>query len=68
MPHPAQSGRIGKETADVVFRHTIVELALLAVLVLVPVGSLILLRRYPKTAGQAPGPSEGKTQTRLPER
>ena len=39
------------ESSEAVFRHSIAELSLLAVMVLVLVGSLILLHRNPRIAG-----------------
>lgn len=39
------------ESSEVVFRHSIAELSLLALMVLVLVGSLILLHRNPRIAG-----------------
>jgi uncharacterized membrane protein (DUF373 family) len=46
----AQISDMGEST-DLVFRHTIAELTLLALMVLVLVGSLILFHRNPKIAG-----------------
>lgn len=47
----AQVAEVGSETSEIAFRHSIGELGMLAVLVLVLVGSLILLHRNPKIAG-----------------
>jgi hypothetical protein len=66
MPHQVLSRRIGKESTDVVCRHTIAELGLLALMMLVLVESLILLHRNPKIAG--PGLPDLSRETPNPSR
>jgi hypothetical protein len=42
-----------QEAGDVIFRHTLLELSLLTVMVLVLVGSLILLQKYSHKASES---------------
>ncbi|MFP5230473.1 MAG: phosphate-starvation-inducible PsiE family protein [Acidobacteriota bacterium] len=50
-----QISQVGIETSETVFRHSIAELSLLALMVLVLVGSLILLQRNARGLGPGHG-------------